>query len=44
MEEVVKAQREFEREIVKGAVNNRTGQILAEKIQRYLIITIHIRK
>ncbi|XP_075246825.1 cilia- and flagella-associated protein 263-like [Convolutriloba macropyga] len=35
MEEVVKAQREFEREIVKGAVNNRTGQILAEKIQRH---------
>lgn len=34
IEELIKAQREFDREILKGAVNQRTGKILAEKIIR----------
>ena len=34
--ETKKASYEFERDIVKGSVNARTGRVIAEKVQRYL--------
>ena len=34
--ELRKASYEFERDIVKGSVNARTGKVVAEKVQRYL--------
>ena len=33
--EIKKASYEFERDIVKGAVNSRTGRVVAEKVTRY---------
>ncbi len=33
--EIKKASYEFERDIVKGAVNTRTGKVVAEKVIRY---------
>ena len=33
--ELKKSSYEFERDILKGAVNNRTGKVIAEKITRY---------
>ena len=34
--ETKKASYEFERDIVKGSVNSRTGKVVAEKVQRYI--------
>ena len=33
--EIKKASYEFERDIVKGAVNPRTGKVISEKVSRY---------
>lgn len=33
--EIKKSSYEFERDIVKGAVNHRAGKVIAEKVSRY---------
>ena len=41
--EMKKASYEFERDIVKGAVNTRTGKVIAERVNRYFDDKIRAR-